>query len=126
MVLDTLTHIQDSIASLEARYHGLETTLADSTKKYAEIVKSNSSTDSKIERKTQQRNQREALREERAKFGVMLSTKNTSAAVQTSILNMAAKAIADRCQQAINCVYVNHEDSPRIIGIIRLARSIRL
>jgi len=43
-----------------------------------------------------------------------------------SILAMPAKDIAERCQQAINRLYVNSSDSPRIIGVSKLAKSFRL
>jgi hypothetical protein len=126
-ILDTLTRIHDSVTNLETKYHDIiETKIADTPKTYAEIIKSSTSKDSKIEQRTQKRKQRETLREEHAKYGVTLSTKDTSTSIQQSIVEMPAKTIAERCQQAINRIYVNNADSPRIIGVSKLAKSIRL
>lgn len=52
--------------------------------------------------------------------------KSMKASVQQSITDMSAKDIAERCQQAINRVYFNNADSPRIIEVSRLANSFRL
>jgi uncharacterized protein YlxW (UPF0749 family) len=127
-ILDALTQIQNSVNTLEAKYHDIETTIANTLKTYADIIKkSTPPKDTKIEQRTQKRKQREALREERAKYGVTLSTKDTSSSVlQQSIKSMSAKAIAERCQQAINPVYVNNADRSRIIGVSKLARSTHL
>src|SRR5436190_24125369 len=52
--------------------------------------------------------------------------KSIKASTQQSITAMSGKAIAERCQQAINHVYFNNTDSPHIIGVSKLAHNIRL
>jgi hypothetical protein len=123
-ILDTLTQIQASVVNLEKRYNDVEAKILDTPKTYAEIIKSASVKESKIQQQTHRRKQREELRQERQKYGVTLSLKDTEK--PESILTMPAKTIAELCQQAINRLYVNPADSPRIIGVSKLAKSFRL
>jgi len=123
-ILDTLTQIQNSVANLETKYNDIEAKIDNTPKTYAEIIKSTSLKESKIEQRTQRRKQQEALRQERQKYGVTLSLKDTEK--PDSILAMPAKDIAERCQQAINRLHVNSSDSPHIIGVSKLAKSFRL
>ena len=125
-VLSTLKKIQASISVLEQKYEDIQTKVTEAPKTYAEIIKSASSKKSKFKQQTQRRKQRETLRQERAKYGVTLTMKSMKASVQQSITDMSAKDIAERCQQAINRVYFNNADSPRIIEVSRLANSFRL
>ena len=125
-ILDTLTQIQGSIATLETKYNNIETKITDVPKTYAEIIKSAPFKESKIERLTQRRKQREILRKERERHGVTLSLKDMSTDKQQAILTMPPKTIAEGCQKAINRLYVNTSDSPRIIGISKLAKAFRL
>ena len=123
-IMNTLAQIQNSVANLETKYNDIEAKVVETPKTYAEIMKSTSLKESKIEQQTQRRKQRETLRQERQKYGVTLNLKNTKK--PESILTMPAKDIAERCQQAINRLYVNTSDSPRIIGVSKLAQSFRL
>ena len=125
-ILDTLAQIQGSITTLETKYSDIEAKITDVPKTYAEIIKSTSSKESKIEQQTQRRKQRQILHKEREKYGVILSLKDMSMDKQQSILTMPAKTIAERCQQAINRLYINTSDSPRIIGVSKLAKCFRL
>ena|SRR5271154_2928854 len=68
---------------------------------YAEIIKSTTtSKDSEIE--IQRRKQRESLLQERAKYRITLTTKDMNTATRQLIINMSAKEIVERCQQAMN------------------------
>jgi hypothetical protein len=124
IILDTLSQIQASVVNLEKRYSDIEAKITDAPKTYAEIIKSTSLKESKIEQQTRRRKQRDTLRQERQKYGVTLSLKDTEK--PESILAMSAKDIAERCQQAINRLYINIADSPRITGVSKLAKSFRL
>src|SRR5436305_7097250 len=123
-IMNTLAQIQNSVVNLETKYNDIEAKVVETLKIYAEIMKSTSLKEFKIEQQTQRRKQRETLRQERQKYGVTLNLKNTKK--PKSILSMSAKDIAERCQQAINRLYVNTSDSPRIIGVSKLAQSFRL
>jgi hypothetical protein len=125
-ILSTLKKIQASVSILEQKYEDIQTKVTEAPKTYAEIIKSTHSTEPKVERQTQQRKQREILRQERAKYGVTLTMKSINASTQKSITTMSGKAIVERCQQAINRVYFNNTDNPHIIGVSKLANSIRL
>ena len=87
-------------------------------------MKSTTLKESKIEQQTQRCKQRETLRQERQKYGVALSLKNTQK--PESILAMPAKEIAERCQQAINRLHATTSNSPGIIGVSKLAKGFRL
>ena len=125
-VLSTLKKIQASITILDQKYEDIQTKITEAPKTYAEIIKSTSSKESKVERQTQQRKQCEILRQERAKYDVTLTMKNIKAKAHQSITVMSGKAIAEHCQQAINRVCFNNTESPHIIGVSKLANSIRL
>ena len=122
--MNTFAKIQNSVVNLETKYNDIEAKVVETPKTYAEIMKSTAQKEFKIEQQTQRRKQRETLRQERQKYGVTLNLKNTKK--PESILTMPAKDIAERCQQAINRLYVNTSDSPRIIGVSKLAQSFRL
>ena len=99
-ILDTLTQIQGSIATLETKYNDIEAKIADAPKTYADIIKSSttlSKKDPKIEARTQRRKQQEALRKEMAKFTVTLSTKNAKPSTQTWITETPGLTIAQSC-----------------------------
>ena len=123
-ILDSLSQICSSVLNLEAKYANIEAKVNDTPKTYADIIKSSSIKESKIEQQTQRRKWREELRQERQKYGVTLSLKEIDK--PEKILSMPAKSIAERCQQAINRFYVNMSESPHIIGVSKLATSIRL
>lgn len=125
-ILDTLTQIQGSIATLETKYNDIESKITNAPKTYADIIKSASSKASKIEQRTERRKRREEIRKEREKYGVTLSLKDMTMNKQQSILAMSAKAIAEHCQSAIDRLYVNSSDAPRIIGVSKLAKSFRI
>jgi hypothetical protein len=97
-IIDSLAQIQTSIANLEKRYNDIEVKITDIPKTYAEAAKPNT----KLEQQMEIRKRREALRQERIKYGVTLTLKNMSEVTQKSTLALSAKTIAERCQQAIN------------------------
>ena len=127
-ILDSLSQICSSVLNLEAKYANIEAKVNDTPKTYADIIKlssiKESKIESKIEQQTQRRKWREELRQERQKYGVTLSLKETDK--PEKILSMPAKSIAEQCQQAINHLYVNISESLRVIGVSKLATSIRL
>ena len=125
-ILNALAQIQNSVANLETKYKDIETKIADTPKTYAEIIKTAFSKDPKIEQQTERRKQREILRQERAKYGVTLTSKTMSLNKQQSLITASAKFIAEKCQQAMNRAYINNDDAPRIIGVSKLRKNIQL
>ena len=121
-ILNVLAQIQNSVANLEIKYKDIEIKIADTPKTYAEIIKTVSSKDLKIEQQTERRKQREILRQERAKYDVTLISKIMSSNKQQSLITASAKFIAEKCQQAMNRVYINNDNAPRIVGVSKLGR----
>ena len=123
-ILDSLAEIRSTVVNLDAKYTNLEAKVNNTPKTYADLVKLSSVKESKIEQQIQRRKWREEVRQERQKYGVTLSLKDIDK--PEKILSMPAKSIAERCQQAINRLFVNTSETPRVIGISKLAKSIRL
>ena len=126
-ILNALTQIQSSVTNLEKKYDDIETKIMDTPKTYSEIIRSNNAaTGPKIEQKSQRQKQNEALREEREKLDIHLTTKNMSAATKQEIMDMSGKEIAERCQKAIDDALPFRGIGYRIQGVSKLANEIRI
>ena len=139
-ILKPLKDIQASIASLEQKYENIEATtnrienkhkdiertVKDAPKTYADIV--NASATSTKEKETaemraRQRQHRDALRQERAKYEVTLTTKQTTDKVKEQITTMAPKEITERCQQAVEKASI---PGVKLQGINKIVNGIRV
>jgi cellular nucleic acid-binding protein len=134
MILNALTQIQDSMANLESKYLDIEAKVMNSPKAYADIVKASmpptpvnppTSQTTKPEH-SERRRESDIIRKERERHGVMLSTKGISPETRQLISTTSAKTITERCQNAVNRACNHKANIPQIIGIRKLASTIRL
>src|SRR5436190_17903782 len=91
-----LNEIQATTTSLENKHEAMERTVKEAPKTYADIIKA-STTNTKekeiVEMRAQQRQQHDALRQERTKYEVTLTTKQTTDEVKELITAMPPKEI---------------------------------
>jgi hypothetical protein len=117
--------IQTSIGVLEKKYENIESKLAETPRLFADVVKPSPTKNAKIE--THRSKQRASLHQERAKYGVVLTTKDMDTFTRKEFMALSAKAIRERCQEAINNQYKGTpEDAPRILGVAKLSNGIRI
>ena len=97
-----LNEIQATTTRLEDKHEAIERTVKEAPKTYADIIKA-STTNTKekaiAEMRSRQRQQRETLRQKRAKYEVTLTMKETNDTVKELINTMPPKEITERCQQ---------------------------
>jgi hypothetical protein len=139
-ILKSLKQIQASVAGLEQKYENIqaittrlesnheaiERTVKEAPKTYADII-SASATNTKekeiAKMRARQRQRRDDLRHERAKYEVTLTTKQTTNEIKELINTMPPKEITERCQQAVEKASIS---GIKLQGINKLAEGIRV
>ena len=99
-----LNEIQATTTRLENKHEAIERTIKEAPKTYANIIKTtiiNTKENPTAEIRARQRQQHDALRQERAKYEVTLTMKETNDEVKELINTMPPKEITERCQHAI-------------------------
>jgi hypothetical protein len=126
MVANKLNEAQATTARLENKHEAIEHTVKGTPKTYADITKT-TITDMNgkaiAETHIQQRQHRDALRQEQAKYEITLTMKETSDNVKELINTMAPKEITARCQQAIDKGSIQ---DVKLQGINKLTNGIRV
>ena len=121
-----LNEIQAATTRLENKHEAIERTVKEAPKTYADIIKT-SITNAKekvtAEMRVRQRQQHDILRQEQAKYEVILTTKETNDEVKEIINTMSPKEITERCQHAIEKASIS---DIKLQGINRLANGIRI
>ena len=121
-----LNEIQATTIRLENKHEAIERTIKEAPKTYADIIKT-STTNTKekatAETRVRQRQQHDTLRQERAKYEVTLTTKETNDEIKELINTMPPKEITERCQHAIEKASISNI---KLQGINRLANGIRI
>jgi len=121
-----MTRKLNEIQATTTRNHeAIERTVKEAPKTYVDIIKA-STTNTKekeiAEMRARQRQQRDALRQERAKYEVTLTTKQATDEIKEQIMAMTPKEITERCQQAIEKASI---PGIKLQGINKLACGIR-
>jgi len=121
-----LNEIQATTTRLEDKHEAIERTVKEAPKTYADIIKA-STTNTKekdiAEMRARQRQHRTALRQERAKYEVTLTMKDTTDEVKELINTMPANQVTERCQQAVEKASI---PSVKLQGINKLVNGIRV
>ena len=121
-----LNEIQATTTRLEDKHEAIERMGKEAPKTYADIIKA-STTNTKekaiAEMRARQRQQRDALRQERAKYEVTLTTKQTTEEVKELIIAMPPKEITERCQWGVEKASI---PGVKLQGINKLANGIRV
>jgi len=124
MVFAKLNEIQSATTSIENKHEVIERTVKEAPKTYADIIRASTTKEkATTERCVQQRQQRDTLRQEQAKYEVTLTMKETTDEVKELINTMPPKEITERCQRAIENASIS---DIKLQGINRLANGIRI
>ena len=121
-----LNEIQATTTRLENKHEAIERTVKEAPKTYADIIKAstiNTKEKAIAEMRARQRQQRDALRQERAKYEVTLTMKETNDEVKELINTMPPKEITERCQHAVEKASIS---GIKLQGINKLANGIRV
>ena len=135
-VLQALQKIQASVNNLEQKYEAIEakvtddldaiqTTIREAPKTYAAVAAPDNTKAKKVaEIRAQRQKQREALRQERSKYEVTLTTKGASDEAKKSIMAMSPRDITQRCQSTIDSA--GGLSDIKLQGINKLVNGIRV
>ena len=135
-VLQALQKIQASVNNLEQKYEAIEakvtddldaiqTTIREAPKTYAAVAAPDNTKAKKVaEIRAQRQKQREALRQERSKYEVTLTTKGASDEAKKSIMAMSPRDITQQCQSTIDAA--GGLSDIKLQGINKLVNGIRV
>jgi hypothetical protein len=121
-----LNEIQATTARLETKHETIERTIKEAPKTYTDITKTtiiNTKENLITETHARHRQHPDTLRQERAKYEVTLTMKETNDEVKELINTMPPKEITERCQHAIEKASIS---DIKLQGINRLANGIRI
>ena len=101
-----LNEIQATSIHLENKHEAIEYTIKETSKNYADIIKTSiinirEKDTAEMRIRQRQRQQHDILRQEQAKYEVTLTTKETNDETKELINTMPPKEITERCQHVI-------------------------